>query len=58
MGANWRRDDPLSVPKKEGISMHTIKSDLILFSAGIVAVVSVIGVDSTGVSFLLAALFG
>ncbi len=38
--------------------MHTIKSDLILFSAGIVAVLGVIGVDSTGLPSLLAALFG
>lgn len=37
--------------------MHTLKSDLILFSAGIISVLSVVGFDSVGLTSLLAALF-
>lgn len=38
--------------------MHTLKSDLILFSAGIAAVLSVVGFEATGLTGLLATLFG
>jgi hypothetical protein len=38
--------------------MHTFKSDLILFSAGIAAVLSVVGFEATGLSGLVATLLG
>ncbi len=37
--------------------MHTFKSDLFLFAAGVIAVVSVVGVDTTGLVNALHALF-
>ncbi len=37
--------------------MHTLKSDLILFSAGTAAVLGVLGLDATALPDLIMALF-
>lgn len=37
--------------------MHTFKSDLFLFAAGVAAVISVVGIDTAGIVSALHALF-